>query len=89
MGLMVVLYRFIPETSTRKAQAGLLASLDERIVKEEQQLIRLEREADLLTRDPEFIGLHARERLDLVAPGEKVYRLDQQPSAPAKSKKGR
>ena len=87
MGVMIVLYRYVPETAKRIEQAARVAALQEDIEKEQQQNARLTREADLLTRDPEYVGLLARDRLDLVGPGEKVYRLDQPAPAAAKSRK--
>lgn len=79
--LSVIVYRFLPETGRRKAGAEQLAALTEKVEKQKQQLARAKREAELLTRDPQFLELIARDRLDLVKEGEKVYRLEQ--DAPA------
>lgn len=75
--LSVIVFRFLPETSKRKAQAEQIAVLTEKVEKQKQLLARAKREAELLTRDPEFVELIARDRLDLIKDGEKVYRLDQ------------
>jgi len=80
--LSVIVYRFLPETSKRKAQSEHIAVLTEQVEKQKQQLARARREAELLMRDPEFVELIARDRLDLVKDGEKVYRLEQDAPAP-------
>jgi cell division protein FtsB len=46
------------------------------VEREEQRLNRANREAELLKRDPEYISLIARDRLDLMKEGEHVFRLD-------------
>jgi cell division protein FtsB len=74
--LAVVVYRFLPETGRRRAHAETIAALSDRVEKQQQQLQRARREAELLTRDPAYLELIARDRLDLVKEGEKVYRLE-------------
>jgi cell division protein FtsB len=86
--LAVIGYRILPETGRRKAQAEQIAAMIEQVEKQKQQLARGKREAALLARDPEFLELIARDRLDLVKDGEKVYRLEQDLPAPAGSAKG-
>ena len=39
-------------------------------------LARNQREEALLRRDPEYIGIIARDRLDLMREGETIYRID-------------
>jgi cell division protein FtsB len=38
--------------------------------------LRLEREKQLLTKDPEYLENIARDKLDLMKPGETIFRLD-------------
>lgn len=42
---------------------------------------RLLREKNLLKTDPEYIENIARDKLDLMKPGETIYRLDNKPTA--------
>lgn len=83
--LSVIVFRFLPETARRKAQADHIAALTEKVEKQKQLLARARRESELLTRDPEFVELIARDKLDLIKDGEKVYRLDHDTPAPAES----
>ncbi len=85
--LAVIVYRFLPETGRRKELADRVAALTEQVEKQKQMLARAKREAELLTRDPVFVELIARDRLDLVKEGEKVYRLDQDAPATPKAAK--
>ena len=85
--LAVIVYRFLPETARRKDQAAKVSALTEQVEKKKQELARAKREAELLTRDQEFVELIARDRLDLVKEGEKVYRLEQDAPAAGSIKK--
>jgi cell division protein FtsB len=85
MALMVFLYRFLPETAKRREGTARVAELSEQIEQHQQVLARAMREADLLTRDPEYVALIARDRLDLAGPDEKVYRLESTRPAGAKN----
>ena len=87
VALMIFLYRFLPETSKRREGTARVAELKEQIEQQQQVLARANREADLLTSDHTYVGLIARDRLDLVGENEKVYRLDQPKPAPAKPRK--
>jgi cell division protein FtsB len=52
--------------------------------REEQVLIeqlRLNREKELLATDPSYLENIARDKLDLMKPGETIFRLDSRPSA--------
>ena len=46
------------------------------VEKEKAILNRNLREENLLKLDPEYVGLIARDRLDLMGDGETIYRLD-------------
>jgi cell division protein FtsB len=54
---------------------------------QKMQLARYEREEMLLRRDPEYAGLIARDKLDLMKEGETIYRLDDPQFDPAKFRK--
>jgi cell division protein FtsB len=85
--LAVIVYRFLPETARRKAQAEQVAVLSDTVEKQRQLIARAKREAELLTRDPALVELIARDKLDLKKDDEKVYRLDQDTPAPLGSTK--
>ena len=69
-------YSFLPEVSKRKEQAQRVEALQMELEKQRALLARYEREERLLRRDPEYAGLIARDKLDLMHPGETIYRLD-------------
>ncbi|MGB8167030.1 MAG: septum formation initiator family protein [Chthoniobacteraceae bacterium] len=74
--LATVGYRMLPEISKRKEQQARVDELTALVAKEKEILNRNEREENLLRRDPEYVGLIARDRLDLMKDGETIYRLD-------------
>jgi cell division protein FtsB len=69
-------YSFLPEVSKRKEQRQRIESLKAELERQKMQLVRYEREETLLRRDSEYAGLIARDKLDLMKPGETIYRLD-------------
>jgi cell division protein FtsB len=81
-----VAYSFLPEVAQRKAQAALIESLKARAEMEQMKLARNQREENLLRRDPEYIGILARDRLELMREGETIYRIDPPKTNPAKLK---
>ncbi len=52
-------------------------------------LARHEREENLLRRDPEYVGMIARDHLDLMKEGETIYRLDPPKPNPSVMKRNR
>jgi len=71
-----IAYSFLPEVSKRKEQRQRIEALKIELEQQKQQLVRYEREELLLRRDPEYAGLIARDKLDLMKEGETIYRLD-------------
>ena len=69
-------YRMLPEISKRKDQQAQVEDLTAKVEKEKAVLNRNLREENLLKHDPEYVGLIARDRLDLMGEGETIYRLD-------------
>lgn len=69
-------YRMMPEIGRRKDQEAKIEALTTLINEQKQLLARYTREEYLLKFDPEYIGLIARDRLDLMKPGETIYRLE-------------
>jgi cell division protein FtsB len=74
--LTTVAYRMLPEISKRKEQQARVDELKVEVEKEKEILSRNLREETLLKLDPEYVGLIARDRLDLMKDGETIYRLD-------------
>jgi cell division protein FtsB len=71
-----IAYSFLPEVSKRKEQRQRIELLKRELERQKMQLARFEREEMLLRRDPEYAGLIARDKLDLMKEGETIYRLD-------------
>ena len=69
-------YSFLPEVSKRKEQAQRIEALKVELEKQRMLLARYDREKVLLTSDPEYAGLIARDKLELMRPGETIYRFD-------------
>ena len=80
----VVGFHFLPQVSARREQEARLNRLKAEVEREQQLLTRNLREEDLLKHDPEYIGVVARDRLDLMKEGETIYRIE--PPKPDKSK---
>jgi cell division protein FtsB len=82
-----IAYSFLPEVANRKAQMQRIDGLKAEIDKQRMQVSRFEREEMLVKRDPEFIGVIARDKLELMKEGETIYRLDDPQFDPAKFRK--
>ena len=80
----VVGYRALPEVSKRRDQDQKIEALKTEIERQRRLLAMRSREEQLLIHDPEYIGLIARDRLDLMREGEVIYRIE--PSKPDLSK---
>ena len=68
--------RFNPENAKRRAQVAILDQLKLDVEQARQDLARNTREEEMLKHDREYVGLIARDRLDLMGEGETIYRLD-------------
>ncbi len=79
----IAAYHFLPEVSKRRDQEARVEQLKLDVEKQRQLLVRNTRAEELLKHDPEYVGLIARDRLDLMKEGETVYRFD--PPKPDKS----
>ena len=71
-----IAYSFLPEVSQRRAHQQRIEVLKAEVEKQKMLLVRHQREESLLRRDPEYIGIIARDRLDLMKEGESIYRID-------------
>ena len=77
-------YSFLPEVSKRREQQLQIEALHAKVDEQRMRLARNLREEALLKNDPEYIGIIARDKLDLMKEGEMIYRID--PSLPDISK---
>lgn len=82
-----VAYSFLPEVTKHKEQSQRIETLKAELERQKVQLARFEREENLLRRDPEYAGLYARDKLDLMKDGETIYRLDPVKLDPSKFRK--
>jgi cell division protein FtsB len=82
-----IAYSFLPEVANRKAQMQRIEALKVEIDKQRMQITRFEREEMLSKRDPEFISVIARDKLELMKEGETIYRLDDLQFDPTKFRK--
>jgi cell division protein FtsB len=86
-GCVPIAYSFLPEVANRKAQMQRIDSLKNEIERQRMLAARYEREEMLVKRDPEFISVIARDKLELMKDGETIYRLDEPQFDPAKFRK--
>ena|GEM_PF-4542764 len=74
--LTTIGYRMLPEIGKRKEQDAQAEKLQTLVEKEKQTLASNLRIENLLRHDTDYVGLMARDRLDLADPKETIYRLD-------------
>lgn len=82
--LVPIGYSFLPEVSKRREQLARIEELKAALQNQEMLLARHQREEYLLKHDPEYIGIIARDRLDLMKEGETIYRIDPPKPDPSK-----
>ncbi len=70
-----IAYSFLPEVHKQKEQDVRIEDLKAEIEKKRMVLLRHQREESLLKHDPEYVGMIARDRLDLMQEGETIYRI--------------
>ncbi len=76
-----IAYSFLPEVHKQREQDLRIEELKAEIEKKRMVLTRHQREESLLKHDPEYVGMIARDRLDLMQEGETIYRIGASPSA--------
>ena len=74
VGLVVI--RFNPELAKRRMQLAILDQLKVEVEAARQEFARNTREEKMLQHDSEYVGIIARDRLDLMKEGEMIYRLE-------------
>jgi cell division protein FtsB len=76
MVIALLICAFLPVLKDQRESNRKLDELRAEISRQSALLARREREVDLLKNNPEYLELIARDRLDLMKPGETIYRLD-------------
>lgn len=69
-------YRFMPEISMRRVQQARLDQLKAEVEVERQKLALNSRAEEYLKHDHDYLGMIARDRLDLMKEGETIYRFE-------------
>ena len=67
---------FIPVIKQRSEQTTRIEQLQSEIAKQKALVARRTRESELLKNDPAYNELLARDRLDMMKPGETIIRLE-------------
>jgi cell division protein FtsB len=88
-GAVPIGYSFLPEVHKREEQETRIEQLKLEIEKQRMSLVRHQREETLLKHDPEYVGLIARDRLDLMKEGETIFRMTPTSPAPAQMRSTR
>jgi cell division protein FtsB len=81
--IALVFALFIPELRRQREQNAFRDRLAAEKKRQEELLARQTREADLLKRDPAYVETIARDRLELMKPGETVIRFEDRPPSAA------
>ncbi len=74
--LILITCWFLPLVRDQQKEQLALQSLREQVNQERSLLDRRTRQLNLLQNDPGYIELIARDKLDLMRPGETIFRLD-------------
>jgi cell division protein FtsB len=82
--LLVIVSLFLPLSKKRAQSQVENDKLQAQVNEQKILLARQSREVKLLTSDPTFLEIKARDRLDLMKEGETIFRLE--PPASAKNK---
>ncbi len=74
--LGVVALAFFPVWQRQQEMQRNLSALQERVARQTAELDRRTRQVQMLKADPEYLETLARDRLDMMKPGETVFRLE-------------
>ena len=76
-----IAYQFVPEVDKRKVAAARIEALNAELDEQRMKLSHLQRTEFLLRNNPEYVATIARDGLELMGPGETIYRYEP-PKAP-------
>ena len=71
---------FIPLIKQRSETTRRIEALQAELAREKALLLRNTREVELLKNNPEYVEMIARDRLNMMKPGETIIRLEPAPS---------
>lgn len=74
---VTVLYQSMPVSEEKKNQEEHIAKLATALEVADMQNKRLKKMVDAMSDDPEWVGIMARDRLNLMRDGETILRLDE------------
>jgi cell division protein FtsB len=80
-GLLVAVSLFLPRYKQLSQSRAQIDALQLEVTQQRNVLARRSREVNLLKNDPEYLEIIARDRLDLMKPGETILRLEPQAGA--------
>ena len=86
-GSVLIAYSFVPEVRRHREHERRIDELKGEIERDRMLLARHLREEKLLIKDPEYVSIIARDRLDLMKEGETIYRLDTPRPEPARMRR--
>jgi cell division protein FtsB len=71
---------FLPLVREQQKQQSALQALKEQVAQERASLNKQSKKLNLLQNDPSYIEMLARDKLDLMKPGETIFRMEPLPS---------
>ncbi len=81
---LVIISLFLPQHKKLQQSRGEIDALQAQVDEQKVLLVRQTREVTLLKTDPVYLESIARDRLDLMKPGETIFRLEQGSAAKRK-----
>jgi cell division protein FtsB len=82
--ILIIVSLFLPQHKKLQDSHAEVEALKEKVSEQKMILARQTREVNLLINDPEYLAMIARDRLDLMKPGETIFRLEQPEAAKRK-----
>jgi cell division protein DivIC len=70
---------FLPLVREQQKQQSALQALKEQVAQERALLNKQSKKLNLLQNDPSYIEMLARDKLDLMKPGETIFRMESSP----------
>jgi cell division protein FtsB len=77
--LILLICWFLPLIKERQKQQGTVQALKESVARERALYNKQSKKLSLLQTDPNYLELLARDKLDLMKPGETIFRMDTLP----------
>jgi cell division protein FtsB len=81
VGILLVCW-FLPLVKEQQKQQRALTALKQQVEEERAQLNKQTKKLNLLQNDPAYLELLARDKLDLMRPGETIFRMNPPADSP-------